>query len=166
MARPLGQPVIPMGANGNRQETTPVRVISRTVSLADPPVAEQSRPCKVIRLSPGPGGASKFASAKSLRILYLFCGPARKGDFKASAAALANKLKIEVHVDGKDLLQDPVTDLSDERSWECIFKNLDDDVYDCICMAPPCDSFGSLLSWPVSSGDAVGVLRDEEGPGR
>ena len=120
----------------------------------------------VVKLAPERGSAEKFARARSLRFLYLFSGPSRKGDFLEHARALGEQLRVEIHVDCKDLLQENETDLLDERSWETIYSNINDAVYDLVAMSPPCDTFGSLLGAPVRAGSVVGLLRGSTGADR
>ena len=72
-----------------------------------------------------------------LRVLYLFSGPRRPGDFSESCLELGAKAKL-VDI---ELIDEPLMDVLDEAIFDSYMAEVAARKYDAVLMAMPCSTF-------------------------
>ena len=91
------------------------------------------------------------ADGRSLKFVYLFCGPRRKSDVRECLTAVAKQRNFKLEGVELDLLRGPQQDLLSEALWRKVRVFLQE--ADFVLVAPPCNTFSrARCQWRTRPG--------------
>ena len=128
--------------------TSPLQVWKS--SMADPPPHRKVKllPLKSVSV-PKPSSASRRPGV--FRVCYLFAGPSRKADIRASLEVLCSARGMLLELSEIDLCYGAEHDMSDEVQWLKVKARIDAGEFDTVLITPPCSTW-SRAPWANRKG--------------